>query len=506
MKRLTIIISSSVLYKAVTLITNFIIQRKILLSFGSDINGITSSIQQFITYLVLLEAGLGTASIQALYKPLHDKNWTEINGILSATSRYYKKISLYFGVSLLGLAFLVPLLVAEQLNVAVVFGITILSGLSSLFTYLIAAKYTVLLNADRKINVVYLIDSILAIISCILRIIAIELGFGIIIVTSILALIAGVKSLLLFVYIRLTYKKLDLRVAPEYDKVGKHKSVLIHQLAGAVVSHTDITILTVLSTLKIVSVYTVYNFIYSNLSSIISTVFQHSTQAFFGHLAADGKEIYNRYYSVYEFSYNLILYIILTVALIMTLPFVSLYTAGITDIEYLDNLLPILFCISQFLNLIRIPSLMTITAFGTFEETQKGAIIEVVINLTVSLLLFPFLGIYGLLIGTVCSYLYRTQDCIRFSYKYCGLNLRNLVANNLPNLIGSCILILVFKRVIPTCMTNWVDWVIYSIGVFAATIIMLLLVNLVFNYSKYKSVYTILKTTQRNNIAIDSGE
>ena len=48
----------SIVARAVSLVTGLIVQRYLLLAYGSTLNGLTTSINQAMAYLVLLEAGL----------------------------------------------------------------------------------------------------------------------------------------------------------------------------------------------------------------------------------------------------------------------------------------------------------------------------------------------------------------------------------------------------------------------------------------------------------------
>ena len=54
----------------ITISFGIVIPRLFLINFGSEVNGLMSSISQVFVYLALFEAGVGTASIQALYKPI----------------------------------------------------------------------------------------------------------------------------------------------------------------------------------------------------------------------------------------------------------------------------------------------------------------------------------------------------------------------------------------------------------------------------------------------------
>ena len=55
----------------VTIISGFIIPRIILTNFGSEVNGLVSSLNQFLNYVYLFEGGLGGAVLANLYKPLY---------------------------------------------------------------------------------------------------------------------------------------------------------------------------------------------------------------------------------------------------------------------------------------------------------------------------------------------------------------------------------------------------------------------------------------------------
>ena len=108
--------SLSLIARVITLVTGLIIQREILLAFGSVLNGLTSSISQVMSYLILLEAGLGTASIQALYAPLANDDWDKVSGILSATRIQYKRIAGVFIIILLAVSALLPFLIIDEVD------------------------------------------------------------------------------------------------------------------------------------------------------------------------------------------------------------------------------------------------------------------------------------------------------------------------------------------------------------------------------------------------------
>ena len=75
----------SLLGQIITVVISIVVPRLFIVSFGSEVNGFINSLNQIFVYVALLEAGVGGASLQALYKPVSEDNRDEINGILSAT-------------------------------------------------------------------------------------------------------------------------------------------------------------------------------------------------------------------------------------------------------------------------------------------------------------------------------------------------------------------------------------------------------------------------------------
>ena len=85
-KRIIKIFGYGVISQVVTLLLGIIIPKLMIVSYGSEVNGLLSSIRQVFVYVALLEAGIGTASLQALYAPVALGDNKRICEIMAATS------------------------------------------------------------------------------------------------------------------------------------------------------------------------------------------------------------------------------------------------------------------------------------------------------------------------------------------------------------------------------------------------------------------------------------
>ena len=80
----------------IVVVFGLIIPRLYLVNFGSDVNGLDSTIKNIFAYLALLEAGVGLSAQYALYKPVANGDTDSINAILSAARRFYLRSSVVY--------------------------------------------------------------------------------------------------------------------------------------------------------------------------------------------------------------------------------------------------------------------------------------------------------------------------------------------------------------------------------------------------------------------------
>ena len=132
------------------LATSILLPRLIMVSMGSEANGLINSVNQALVYLSLLEAGVGTVTIQALYKPVAEDDKGSICRILAAAKKYYLRTGTVFAVLVLVFSVIYPLLVKTELPAPTVMLVILFSGGGSVLTYFINGKYWLLLQAEGK--------------------------------------------------------------------------------------------------------------------------------------------------------------------------------------------------------------------------------------------------------------------------------------------------------------------------------------------------------------------
>ena len=397
----------------ITSIVAIVIPRLFIVNYGSEVNGLLSSIRQIYVYLAFLEVGVSDASVVALYGPIGRGDHNAANHILAATDRYYKKIGIIYAGSVAILAIVYPLLLDTTIPYMTCCLVILLQGSGSVISYLVQGKYNMLLRVDNRNYVTTNLGTVTSVMTDISRIVLLMHGKSIVAVQTTYLIFNLIKMIYVSWYIRKKYKWLDLNVKPNFKAISQRGAVFMHQISSLVFNHTDVLILTFVSGLKTVSVYSMYATIYGMVNNII-TITSNSVQSALGQIFNTNKKRYMELNEAFETYYLALVFSLFAITSIFILPFMELYTAG-ADINYIDWRLPILFGIYQLLSYGRISSNFIIGFAGEFKSTQWRAWLETAINLIVSFVCVFQFGIYGVLFGTIAAVLYRANDIILFA-------------------------------------------------------------------------------------------
>ncbi len=489
----------SILAQAITLIVGILIPRLFIIGYGSEVNGYINSINQIFVYVALLEAGVGAAATSALYAPVSHGEQGKINGIISATNKFYLKTAYAYCLVIVGMSFVYPLLIESDLSYPIMVGIFLINGLSGSVAYFFHAKYNLLLGVDGRGYVVSAVSSIYTLLVSFGRIIFLLLGCHIFLVQSVYLIANLVQALIFLLYVKRHYPWIDLKAEPDNESISKSKNVLIHQISTLIFNNTDVLILTFVCDLKVVSVYALYKTLVSMVGALINH-FLNSINFKLGQTFEDRPK-FLKMFDAFETFHITLTFSLCTVAYVFLLPFLQLYTDGM-DANYLLTYMPLLAIASEILSYIRLPAQNVITYAGHFKETQWRSVAESVINLVSSITLvlvfehFFDLGIYGVLIGTVLALLYRTNDILIYTNKrILGRSPRKVYLNCAVNLVVSALFVFLFNMLNLSLDNYFV--IIVAAGIFCVSI---LVVNLAANFAVDLSSAKYLMSYLKNKI------
>ncbi len=398
----------------IIIVLGLVVPRITMLGYGSEINGLLNSVTQFVAYLTLFETGIQAVAIQSLYNPIKMGAKDDINQILSAVHITYKKTGIFYMVTLVIMSAIYPLIAKVAESYLVVFIVVLFSGLGNVLLFFVQGKYKVLLYAEGKNYILTNIQTIITILNNLTKIILLSCGCNVAIVIIATFFVSFIQAIYISYYIRKKYNWIDLSQKPKYEALSQRNSALAHQISGLIFQNTGILILTIFCDLKVVSVYSIYKMITGHISSFLNIPFASFNFALGQQYSVDKKRFIQNL-DIVEVCFSVFSFTVYTVALCLLAPFIKLYTRGIVDINYNAPYLVYLFIAVEVISLMRIPMLNAINYAGHFQKTLLRTIIESAINLVVSLVAVQSIGIYGVLIGSLCAIIYRTMDVIIYS-------------------------------------------------------------------------------------------
>jgi len=411
-------IASGLFGQLVTICCGIIIPRLVIVSYGSEVNGLLNSITQILVYFSLFEAGVGTASVQALYGPVARNDRKEIQSILVATKQFYLKTGfLYLGAVIL-LSLLYPFLLHTEIPYWKIVAIIFFGGAGNCLNFFYQSKYTVLMSAEGNSYVYTNIVTIISVLTSISKVVLLLMGFNIIAVQLSYFILCFVQMFFYFLHLRKHYAWIDWHVEPNQVAISQKNATLVHQVAGIIFNNTDTLVLTAATgDLKIVSVYTIYNMVISMITTLVQ---QLSTGINFkmGQLFNTNRKQYLVLHHVFELIFMTLAFATMTTAYLLFPAFIKLYTANVSDVNYLERFYPLFFSVIPLFTIGRTSLVNLINYSGHFKQTQWRAVIESVLNVIVSIFGVIRFGLYGVLLGSLVAVLYRTVDLIFYCYKH----------------------------------------------------------------------------------------
>lgn len=417
-------IAISLAGQAVTIVCGMVVPHLTIAAFGSEAYGAVSSITQFLAYITLLEGGIGAVAKAALYGPLAENNSEVVNSIIQELRTFFKIITTVFVAYTIVLACTFTYISDVQIfDWCMTFMLVIAISISNLAQFCFAITDVILLQAAQKAYISNGISIATTILNALLTILLIDRGASLLAVKMTTSVVFLIRPIIIRVYAKKKYNLHKLvhanksYLTQKWTGAGQHLAYFLH-------SNTDITILTIFADLNLVAVYTVYNMVIAHIQSFVIS-FSSGMEALFGDMLTkrEIKEL-SETFSRYETLLSIVAVILLATTAVMIVPFVEIYTEGITDAEYYAPLFALLMVLSSLLYCLRNPYHAVITAAGHFSQTKFAAYGEAIINICLSVILVKKCGLVGVAIGTLIA------TAFRFLY-YVNYLSKNIIYRNI---------------------------------------------------------------------------
>ncbi len=392
--------------QVISVIVGLIIPRLILLHYGSAVNGLNYSISQMLSIISYFDLGISAVAQAALYAPLDKNDYTTISKVYCAIKKYFNILTIVLCIYIVALCFYYGIFKADQYSWQYTTTLILAVAVSNVGLYIWGVSNQVLLAADQRIYKYTIINIISQIANALLTYILIEYDCSIQIVKLVSSIVFLMRPLFLQLYVKKKYRIVKIKNA-SLDYLPNKWSGLIQHLATTLTSSLDTIVLTLASSLTRISIYNVYTFPLNGIRVLIESV-SGGYKSFFGHALVRENDIeINKEFQQFEMIIHLLDTVFFCTAFKLLMPFVRIYTHGVSDTNYQVGTFAFVILLAYFIMILRVPYTTIINAAGHFKQTQGYCIIEVVINIVLSFALVKQLDIVGVAVGTVAAVGYR---------------------------------------------------------------------------------------------------
>lgn len=391
----------SLLLQISTVICGFILPKLIIDHYGSEVNGLVNSITQFLSVIAFLEFGVGAVFQSSLYKPLAERDYDAISKVYVSGQRFFTRLTIILLFYVVSLMVIYPFIAKQKFGFAYTSALIMVMSISTIAQYYVGMTNGLLLNADQKGYIGYGTQIITLFVNTVACFILVRFNASIHVLKLSTALIYLARPFVAHVYVKKHYK-INKRIEYDVEPIKQKWNGLAQHVSTVILESTDTVVLTIFSTFSYVSVYSVYYLVISGVKQLFLAA-TAGLQSYLGELYAKKDDRLDNAFSLTEWGIHAATTFAFGCTLILIVPFVMIYTKGISDADYYQPIFAICIVLAYELYCYRLPYHILVKAAGHYAQTQWCYLFAAVLNVIVSVIMVNIIGLTGVAIGTMIA-------------------------------------------------------------------------------------------------------
>lgn len=390
-------------FQLLTLVLGFVNRTVFIDILGVSYLGISGLFSDILNMLSLADLGFSVALTYSMYKPLAERDYHRLAGLINLYRKVYRIIAL--AVTVIGLA-LVPFLrflVRLKHPIANLDLYYLLFLANTVASYLVVYK-TAILTADQKDYILNKYRSIFSVLQTISTTLFLWLTHNYTVYLCIQVAFTYITNFYCSHIAEKQYpfikQKVRLPLSEIKDIFQNLYSVFLYKVSGVLLNATDNTLISVLVNTEMVGYYSNYSMIVVNATNIINTIF-YSLTASLGNLVVVGTA--KRRYEVFEMMQSVSVIISTICVCGFTFLIQDFIRLWLGNKFVLDNLILTAIVINFYLGIVLLPVWVYREATGLYRQTKYVMVLTAVINLILSIIMGKWIGVAGILFASAIA-------------------------------------------------------------------------------------------------------
>lgn len=457
---------TAAIYTLVYGLVSLVATRCILVAYGSDFNGLSATATQIVNILLIFESGVTVATNVALFDPIRRADRDAIETILSTAKRAYILIgACYIAIGIV-ISIIFANLAKSDISVEYIFCIILMAILPSGLNLLLSTKYSVMICSEQKeylLNIAKMITMTLGQIA----IIILAVNQSNILLVRMALFCASVANCISIVAIaRVQHSDIHYNKKPDFRLLKGTKDICMQKIAGVVIGTTPAILISILNNTMLTSVYSIYLNIITMIKSFMLAIINAPRMSIGNMLTEGNQSKINTVFLKYEMIVFLIITPVAMTYCALVMPFVSIYTRSVNDIEYHNLFIAAVLILDLYVNCIHMPSGIMMNMAGRFRESKVIQARALVIFIACAALGFMLSGIYGLISAVLISTIVTAIGEVNYVHCSCFHCLGKFVRMLVPSMLAFIFTSVGFYAV-GFSATGYLQLVLYAVVLFA---------------------------------------
>lgn len=397
-----------VILRAYQIIVPFLMRTAMIYLMGVQYLGLNSLFTSVLQVLNLAELGVGSAMIYSMYRPIAEDDNTTICALMKLYRTYYRLIGLIIAVVGCILTPFIPKLISGDIPQGINIYILYLLNLgATVLSYWLFAYKNSILQAHQRTDIVSKVTLITNTIQYVLQLFVLWIF----------------KNYYLYVIVMLVTQALTNivtaimadKIYPQFKPKGELNKEEIHQinqkirdlftakLGGVVVGSADTIVISAFLGLTTLAVYQNYYFIMNSICGFITVIFSAITAGIGNSLVTESSEKNYNDFKKFTFIICFILCICCCCFVGLYQPFMKLWVGKKFMLSFS---FVILFCILFYCLELAMVWATVKDAAGLWHSDRFRPLIGACANLIMNIVLVQVIGLYGIILSTVFSYIF----------------------------------------------------------------------------------------------------
>lgn len=383
--------------------------RTLMIKFMSvEYTGLSGLFTSILHMLNLAELGVGSAMVYSMYKPIAEHDTKKIRILMNTYKKYYRIIGSIIAIAGLILTPFVPFLIKDnpvpELNVYVLY---LISLAATVMSYWMFSYKNSILQAHQRNDIISKINIASSTVLYGIQIASIIFfkNYYIFITATL------ISQIVTNIIVAIVSKKLYPEYSPKGELSKKEKKeinsrikdLFTAKLGGTIVNSADTLVISTFLGLTALTIYQNYFYLITALNGIMSIIYNACVAGIGNSIITESKE--KNYRDLQKFTF-IIMWIVgfcTTCLLCMYQPFVELWVG-----KNLMLGIAAVICFAIYFFVYHFNQLLCTykDAAGIWHEDRFRPLVTALANLVLNLATVKFIGIYGVILSTVLTYLF----------------------------------------------------------------------------------------------------